>query len=58
MEALVPLTNRNKNKMKSNREKNQTHEAKTARVVSRPKQPVYDFTGIDAVVRQWVKAYE
>jgi len=54
----VPLTNRNKNKMKSNREKNQTHEAKTARVVSRPKQPVYDFTGIDAVVRQWIKAHE
>jgi hypothetical protein len=46
--------------MKSNREKNKEHEAKTANrtAVVRPKQPVYDFTGIDAVVRQWIKANE
>ena len=46
--------------MKSNREKNQTHEATTANrtALVRPKHPIYDFTGIEAVVRQWIKGNE
>jgi hypothetical protein len=42
---------------KTNKEKNQAHDtAEKARV--RPKQPVYDFTGLEAVIKQWVKGYE
>lgn len=43
--------------MKTNQQKNQAHAAaETARV--RPKQPVYDFTGLEAVIKQWVKGHE
>jgi hypothetical protein len=41
--------------MKSNREKNIEHDQ---REVVRPKQPVYDFTELEAVIRQWVKGNE
>ena len=49
-----------KKRMKSNREKNQEHQAEVTNrtAMVRPKQPVYDFTGIDAVVRQWIEAHE
>lgn len=42
--------------MKTNKEKNQAHDAAVEKV--RPKQPVYDFTGLEAVVRQWAKGSE
>jgi hypothetical protein len=46
--------------MKSNREKNQEHQTEVTNrtALVRPKRPVYDFTGIDAVVRQWIEAHE
>ena len=40
---------------KTNKEKNQEHDS---RQVIRPKQPVYDFAGLEAVIRQWVKGRE
>jgi 16S rRNA C1402 N4-methylase RsmH len=47
--------------MKTNREKNQEHEAKElakelAKV--RPKEPVYDHKPLEEVVRQWVTKNE
>jgi hypothetical protein len=43
--------------MKTNKEKNLEHDARVqARV--RPKQPVYDFTALEAVMRAWVKGNE
>lgn len=39
--------------MKTNREKNQAHDAKQAAKV-RPKKPVYNFAPLEAVVRAWV----
>lgn len=42
--------------MKTNKQKNQEHDTAAQKI--RPKQPVYDFTGIEAVVKQWVKAHE
>jgi hypothetical protein len=42
---------------KTNKEKNQAHAAADAARV-RPKQPVYDFTGLEAVIKQWVKGNE
>ena len=42
---------------KTNKEKNQAHEARMdARI--RPKQNQYDYTMLEAIVRQWVKAHE
>ena len=43
----------NKNKMKTNKEKNIEHDRKRAEQV-RPKQPVYDFTELEAAIRRWV----
>ena len=40
---------------KTNRQKNTEHDQ---REVVRPKQPVYDFTELEAVMRQWVKGSE
>jgi len=43
--------------MKTNKELNTEHDQKqTDRV--RPKQSEYDFTALEAVIRQWVKAHE
>jgi hypothetical protein len=40
--------------MKTNKEKNQEHDARAqARV--RPKQPVYDWSALEAVMKEWVK---
>jgi hypothetical protein len=41
--------------MKTNKEKNQAHAAAEK---MRPKQPVYDFSGLEAVIRQWAKDRE
>ena len=43
--------------MKTNKEKNLAHDARMAERV-RPKQPVYDFTALEAVIRQWVAMNE
>jgi hypothetical protein len=40
--------------MKTNKELNTAHDAKQAERV-RPKQPTYDFTALEAVMREWVK---
>lgn len=39
--------------MKTNKEKNLAHDAKMKERV-RPKQPVYDFAPLEAVIRLWV----
>ena len=41
--------------MKTNKEKNQAHDAKQAERV-RPKQPEYNFKPLEEVVRKWVQA--
>jgi hypothetical protein len=43
--------------MKTNKEKNLEHDAKQTERV-RPKQPAYEFTALEAVIRQWAKAHE
>lgn len=43
--------------MKTNREKNQEHDAKEEAKV-RPKEPVYDHKPLEEVVRQWVTKNE
>ena len=40
---------------KTNKQKNTEHDQ---REVIRPKQPVYDFTELEAVMHQWVKGRE
>ena len=42
---------------KNNRTLNQEHDRR-ASDRTRPKQPVYDFTELEAVMRQWVKGSE
>jgi len=37
--------------MKTNKEKNIAHDARDH---IRPKQPVYDFKALQAVIRQWI----
>jgi hypothetical protein len=44
-------------KNKTNKEKNLAHDARMAERV-RPKQPLYDFTALEAVMRVWVKGNE
>jgi hypothetical protein len=41
--------------MKTNREKNTEHAARTTNKV-RPKTPQYDFEALDAVMRTWASA--
>ena len=41
--------------MKTNKEKNTAHDARDQ---IRPKQPVYDFKALEAVIRQWVTKNE
>lgn len=41
--------------MKTNRELNQEYDRRQADKV-RPKEPVYDFKPLEAVVRKWVEA--
>ena len=43
--------------MKTNKELNTAHAAKMADKI-RPKQPSYDFTALEAVMRAWVKGNE
>ena len=38
--------------MKTNREKNQAHDAKV-QSKTRPKQPVYDFQPLEAAMKSW-----
>jgi hypothetical protein len=40
---------------KTNQQKNQEHDA---RQTLRPKEKQYDFTGLETVIRQWVKGRE
>ena len=42
--------------MQSNKERNKAFDASMQKI--RPKQPVYDFSGIQEVVKQWVKGRE
>lgn len=51
MEALVPLTN--KNNMKTNKEKNQAHDARQQERV-RPAPKDYNWQPLEAVIRQWI----
>jgi len=41
--------------MKTNKEKNQAHDAKMAERM-RPKQPEYNWEPLDAVIKQWKAA--
>ena len=43
--------------MKTNKEKNLEHDARQQAKV-RPKQPEYDFTALEAVIKQWVTMNE
>jgi len=43
--------------MKTNKELNTAHDAKMAEKI-RPKQPAYDFTALEAVMKQWVRGNE
>ena len=43
--------------MKTNKEKNLEHDAKASAKI-RPKQPVYDFIALEAVMKQWVTMNE
>ena len=43
--------------MKTNKQKNQEHDARMAARV-RPKQTEYDYTMLEAIMRQWAKAHE
>ena len=43
--------------MKTNKEKNLAHDARMRDRV-RPKQPEYDYTMLEAIIRQWVKGNE
>jgi hypothetical protein len=43
--------------MKTNKEKNQAHDAQASAKI-RPKQPEYEFTALEAVMRQWVAMNE
>lgn len=43
-------------KMQSNKERNKAFDAGMQKI--RPKRPVYDFSGIQAVIKQWVKGRE
>jgi len=43
--------------MKTNKEKNIEHDARMQERM-RPKQPAYDFTALEAVMRQWVTMNE
>jgi len=43
--------------MKTNKEKNQAHDAQASARI-RPKQPEYEFTALEAVMRQWVAMNE
>jgi hypothetical protein len=42
---------------KTNKEKNLEHDARMAARV-RPKQTEYDYTMLEAIMRQWAKAHE
>jgi len=43
--------------MKTNKELNTAHDARMAERI-RPKQPAYDFTALEAVMREWTRAHE
>jgi hypothetical protein len=43
--------------MKTNKELNTAHDLKESERI-RPKQPQYDFTALEAVIREWVKGNE
>jgi len=43
--------------MKTNKEKNQAHDARMQERV-RPKPVAYEFEALEAIMRQWVKAHE
>ena len=43
--------------MKTNKEKNLAYDAQASAKIS-PKQPEYDFTALEAVIKQWVTMNE
>ena len=43
--------------MKTNKQKNQEHDTRALAKV-RPAQPEYEFTALEAVIRQWVAMNE
>ena len=51
----MPLTNRTK--VKTNKQKNQEHDARMSAKV-RPKPVAYEFEALAAIMKQWVKGNE
>jgi hypothetical protein len=43
--------------MKTNKEKNLAHDAQASAKI-RPKQPEYEFTALESVIRQWATKHE